>query len=136
MRTSKDWHGCPIRYGATVLGDPWCLLVLRDIMFKSGRHFADFMKAGENISTNILASRLTQLENEGVLFKTKDPNNGTRYIYSLTGKGVALIPVMLEIIDWSETWDDQTEVPSDFANRLNKDKGALAQSIAEKFKVA
>lgn len=128
-RKSDEWSGCPIRYGAVIFGDVWSLLILRDITFKGARHYADFLKAGEGISTNILASRLTRLEEEGILTKVEDPENRARYVYGLTDKGKALVPVLLEIIDWSETWDPQTEVPPEFATELRQDRGALARKI-------
>lgn len=128
-RTTTSWNGCPIRYGAAVFGDIWSLLILRDLMFKGARHYADFQKAGEGISTNILASRLSKLEREGILSKQKDPENGSRFVYGLTDKGKGLVPVMLEIINWSETWDAQTEVPGDFAEELRKDPKALGEKI-------
>lgn len=128
-RTSEIWHGCPIRFGAVVFGDVWSLLILRDIMFKGARHYGDFLNAGEDISTNILASRLASLLKEGILFKTKDPQNGARFTYGLTEKGKALVPVMLEIVNWSETWDEKTEVPETFASELRRDRQSLTETI-------
>lgn len=130
-RTSNDWHGCPIRYGAVVFGDVWSLLILRDIVFKGARHYADFLKAGEGISTNILATRLARLEAEGVLTKTPDTENKTRYVYGLSDKGKALVPALLEIMDWSERWDERTEVPTEFIDELRRDRKALARKIVE-----
>ena len=128
-RTSQDWHGCPIRYGAVIFGDVWSLLILRDIVFKGARHYADFLNADEGISTNILAARLARLEAEGVLSKAQDGQNKTRFVYSLTEKGKSLVPTLLEIMDWSETWDQQTEVPEEFINELRQDKAVLAAKI-------
>jgi len=129
-RSTNDWHGCPIRYGAAIFGDHWCLLILRDLMFRGARYYADFINAGEGIATNILATRLAELEDEGILEKRPDPEHGKRFIYSLTKKGLGLIPAMLEIIDWSEKWDGQTEVPRKFATELRRDRTALARKIA------
>ncbi|MBL4788382.1 MAG: helix-turn-helix transcriptional regulator [Kordiimonadaceae bacterium] len=129
-KTSTEWHGCPIRYGASIFGDNWCLLILRDLMFKGARHYADFLNAGEGIASNILAARLGRLEAEGIITKRRDPDHGVRRIYLLTDKGLGLIPAMLEIIDWSEAWDKQTDVPTEFAETLRADRKALAQKIA------
>ncbi|GGE17644.1 hypothetical protein GCM10011360_03080 [Primorskyibacter flagellatus] len=112
--TSKNWNGCAFRYAATVLGDAWMLLILRDLMFRKARHFGDFVAAGEGISTNILTDRLARLEAEGVIHRAPDPDNRVRVIYSLTEKGRALAPVLLAMIDWSASWDPATEVPQDF----------------------
>lgn len=89
------------------------------------------MDAGEGISTNILASRLAKLEDEGVIQKHPDPEHGKRFVYSLTNKGLGLLPAMLEIINWAEVWDDQTEVPSKFAKELRKDRATLTRKIVD-----
>ena len=54
--------GCAINAAVEVLGDPWAMLVLRDIMFGNRRHFRQLIVGSEErIATNILASRLKQL---------------------------------------------------------------------------
>lgn len=128
-RSSDDWHGCPIRYGAAILGDPWSLLVLRDLMFNGARHYADFLNAGEGISTNILAARLSQLETEGLIEKRPDPEHGKRFLYSLTAKGRDLLPALLEIIRWAGTWDGESEVSQAFVEDIERDRTAVAEKI-------
>ncbi len=128
-KTSDDWHGCPIRYGAVVFGDHWSMLILRDLMFKKARHYADFLNAGEGISTNILATRLAMLESEGIVAKRPDPDHGARFIYRLTEKGLGLVPAMLAIIDWSQTWDAQTEVPEEFITALRRSPDTFTADI-------
>ena len=134
IKYSDDWHGCPIRYGSANFGDTWSMLILRDLMFKDARYYADFLNAGEGISTNILASRLTKLETDDVVQKMRDPDHGSRYIYTLTKKGLALVPVMLEIIAWAEKWDEQTEVPPNFSRDLRRDRKALQARIVSSLK--
>ncbi len=133
-RTTQDWHGCPIRYSAAIFGDNWSMLILRDLMFKGAKHYADFINAGEGISTNILATRLARLEAEGIIAKHADPEHGKRYIYTLSDKGLGLLPAMLEMIDWAETWDMQTGVPPEFIEELRRDRSALAKKITGKLK--
>ncbi len=135
-RTTQDWHGCPIRYGAAIFGDNWCLLILRDLMFKGARHYADFTNAGEGISTNILADRLAKLRAEGVIEKYPDSEHGKRYVYVLTEKGLGLVPALLEIIGWAKKWDPQTEVPPEFAEELRVAPATLAEKITHGLKVS
>ena len=60
--------GCAINAAVEVLGDPWAMLVLRDIMFGNRRHFRELIAGSEEgIATNILASRLKQLVATGLL---------------------------------------------------------------------
>lgn len=129
-QTSETWHGCPIRYAATVLGDAWSLVILRDLIFKGSRHFGDFVAAGERISTNILTDRLQRLEAEGIVTRHRDPENAVKVIYLLTDKGRDLVPVLLSMIVWSAKWDDRAEVPEEFLAALTDQPGAFAAAIA------
>ena len=127
----KQWSGCPIRYAVGIFGDRWSLLIIRDRMFKERRYYSDFLSAGEGISTNILADRLANLVKTGIINKKKDSKNGAKVIYFLTEKGRALMPVMLAMIDWSETYDYDTEVPEEFINTLRYDKESLEKALTE-----
>lgn len=127
-----DWRGCPIRYAAAMIGDRWKLLILRDLALKGARRYGDFLEAGEGIATNILASRLIQLEDAGIVKREQDPKNAARTIYSLTPKGIDLIPTLLAMIAWSAQWDPETEVPASFNRSLRSDATALASEIRDK----
>jgi len=117
--------GCPIRFAAGSLGDRWCLMIIRDLMFKNRKYYRDFLEAGEGISTNILADRLLRLESVGVISKSQDPEHGKRYIYELTEKGIALLPVMVRMIVWAAEFDEETEMPKAFVKRLQGDPVAV-----------
>ena len=121
--------GCPIRFSLSIFGDRWSLLIIRDIAFKKRRFYKDFLEAGEGISTNILADRLEKLEESGVIVKQRDPSHGKRFIYSLTEKGLDLIPVLLSMVEWAERYDEQTEVPDDYVQRLREDRASFADNV-------
>ncbi|GAA3915791.1 hypothetical protein GCM10022277_08090 [Litoribacillus peritrichatus] len=112
-------------------GDKWSFLIIRDLMFKGRQYYHEFMDAGEGISTNILANRLADLESNGILNKSKDPNKGSRFIYTLTQKGIELMPMMLAMMDWAEKYDAKTEVPRDFIEKLRNTPEELQQEILE-----
>jgi DNA-binding HxlR family transcriptional regulator len=99
----NDAHrsGCPINLTLEVLGDKWSLLILRDMTFSGKRHFRELLtKSQEGIASNILADRLRLLVAEGLLTKADDPSHKQKAIYSLTEKGIALVPVFAEIGAW------------------------------------
>jgi DNA-binding HxlR family transcriptional regulator len=59
--------GCPITAGLEALGDPWALLVLRDIVFGNRRHFRELLtETEEGIASNILSNRLKRLVAAGL----------------------------------------------------------------------
>ena len=92
--------GCPINAAVEVLGDPWAMLVLRDIMFGNRRHFRELVAGSEEgIATNILASRLRQLVAAGLLTRD-DARRGQRAAYSLTEAGIQVLPIMVALGTW------------------------------------
>ncbi|ULH17475.1 helix-turn-helix transcriptional regulator (plasmid) [Deinococcus sp. KNUC1210] len=93
--------GCPVSLGLDIFGDRWTLLIVRDLMFGGKRHFREMLASDEHISTNILADRLKMLLAEGIISKRDDPSHQQKVVYSLTEKGIALLPILTAISDWS-----------------------------------
>ena len=90
--------GCPINLTLEVLGDKWSLLIIRDMMFGNRRHFRELLlKSEEGIASNILADRLRTLLEQGIISRADDPTHKQRAVYSLTEKGIALLPVLAQM---------------------------------------
>lgn len=104
MNTQCLRSECPINYLVEIVGDKWSLLVIRDMLLDGKRSYGQFLDSEEHIATNILADRLSSLESKGVISRRKDPSNGKRFIYSLSEKGLDLLPLFVEIIFWSEKY--------------------------------
>lgn len=98
------------------------MLIIRDLMFAGKRHYGEFLKSDEKISTNILADRLDKLGHSGLISKTIDKNNLSKNIYSLTSKGIDLMPILIEMICWGLNNNDKTMVPPEFLKGLQTDK--------------
>lgn len=104
METAEPRSYCPINLSLEIFGDSWTLLVLRDLMFAGKRRFRELLTSDEHISTNILADRLHRLVEQGILTKTDDPTHKQKAIYSLTEKGIALLPVIVQIGAWGSRY--------------------------------
>jgi len=100
-QSSKLRSNCPMNFGLETFGDKWSLLIVRDIVFWGKKTYGEFLNSDEGIATNILASRLAQLEREGILTKTQHPADKRKDVFSLTEKGLELIPLLVEIVAWS-----------------------------------
>ena len=120
---------CPINFVLETFGDKWTLLVVRDLMFKGKKYYGEFLESHEKISTNILAERLQRLEAHGVISKQKDPDHKSKFIYALTEKGKALLPIMLEITQWSSTYDSLTNTPKTFSEAISADKEGVMKTV-------
>ena len=123
---------CPISFSLDLLGDRWTLLILRDMILGSGRHFRDFVDSEEGIATNILADRLERLERNGIVRRMPDPNDRRRHVYLPTERGLDLIPVLLELIVWGGKHDPETPVTPEFLRRIREDRDAVISGYRER----
>jgi DNA-binding HxlR family transcriptional regulator len=92
---------CVINRMVEMFGDKWTLLVIRDIIFQNRRHFRELLtKSMEGIASNILADRLQRLVQQGIIVKSQDASHKQKAIYSLTERGIALLPLLMEMVAW------------------------------------
>jgi DNA-binding HxlR family transcriptional regulator len=87
------------------------------------------MDIDEKIASNILIDRLKHLQAEGIVTKTRDPDNRRSFIYSLTEKGRDLAPIILEIITWSGKHDNRSFALRDVLKEINKDRQGLETKL-------
>ena len=123
---------CPINFTLEHFGDKWSFLIIRDLMFKGKRHYNEFLEAGEKVSTSVLGDRLKRLEKLGIISKGQDSVKKSRIRYSLTQKGIDLLPILLEMIIWGGINDELTESPKEFMDQAANNRAALLESIREK----
>ncbi|MCW9705529.1 winged helix-turn-helix transcriptional regulator [Fodinibius salsisoli] len=129
----KARSNCPISCSLEIFGDKWTLLILRDVMLRGKSSYGEFLESEEKIATNILADRLKLLESEGVLSKKVSPENKSKYIYSLTEKGVDLLPVIIEIMDWGAKYNANCP-RRELGKRIEKDKAEVIEEYLAKLK--
>jgi len=104
---SMDWReissaNCPVGRGLDLLGKPWALLVVRDLLL-GVRRFDD-LAARLGASRPVLTARLRELEDAGVLHRVpyQDAGRRSRHEYRLTDRGRDLYPVIASIREWGE----------------------------------
>jgi DNA-binding HxlR family transcriptional regulator len=116
---------CPIAYALDLFGDRWTLLVLRDMTLLGKHYYGEFLEAGEGIATNILAERLDRLERAGLIVKEKDSEDAKRNRYTLTEKGLDVLPILLEMVAWGATHDPKTPVSAKLLHRIRTARDAI-----------
>ncbi|WP_027385573.1 winged helix-turn-helix transcriptional regulator [Chryseobacterium gregarium] len=132
MSTSKKRSDCPISSSLDVWGDKWSLLIVRDLMFSRQCTYGDFLKSDEKIATNILASRLLMLEQNGIITKQEHPESKAKVLYKLTEKGIDLMPLLIEINLWAEKYSVIPESQAMVLEEVKKDKeGFIKEKIEE-----
>ncbi len=93
---------CPITCALDILGDKWMLVIVKQMLMENKQTFKDFTDSDEAIATNILTTKLKQLEALGLVTKSKLPTNKKSVYYHLTEKALDLTPVIVELALWSD----------------------------------
>jgi DNA-binding HxlR family transcriptional regulator len=119
---------CPVSYALDLLGDKWTFLIVRDLV-EGKKFYKEFLNSKEGIATNILSDRLKKLEKNGIIEWKVFEKLKTKKEYSLTQKGKDLVPVLVEIILWSNKYQKELAVTDSFIKKANTDKENLISII-------
>lgn len=100
---AKYGQYCPVARSLEILGDRWTLLIIRD-MLGGVRHFNDLERGLPGISRALLAQRLRQLQQSGVIEKRTNISGRQSTEYHPTPAGEALQGVIGALFSWGEMW--------------------------------
>ena len=100
LQRSYPGQVCSIARALEVIGERWTLLILRDAVLGLGR-FEEFQES-LGIASNVLASRLRLLCDEGVLERRPDEERRGRPKYVLTDKGREVAPALITLMKWGD----------------------------------
>ena len=134
MLKSKKRSDCPVSSSLDIWGDKWSLLIIRDLMDAKECTYGDFLKSPEGIATNILATRLQNLEVNKLIEKLDHPESKAKVLYKLTQKGIDLVPVMIEISLWAEKY---FSIPADrkaMLKEVKKNKTGFIKAAMKELK--
>jgi DNA-binding HxlR family transcriptional regulator len=101
---------CPLTNALDIFGDKWTLLIIRDMLMRGRHEFHEFLAGEEKIATNILSNRLKNLLCMGIIEYVRHPDHKSKKLYYLTQKGKDLIPVIMEIVLWSEAYHELPDI--------------------------
>lgn len=130
-RTDTKSH-CPVNFALESFGDPWSLLIVRDIASYNKHTYGEFLASKEGISSRMLAMCLDRLQTAEIIFKVPHAIDKRKEMYHLTPKGKALIPVLVELATWGSTFDSQTSAPETWLKAVNLDKSAKVVNQAKR----
>jgi DNA-binding HxlR family transcriptional regulator len=134
VKKIKKRSDCPISSALDIVGDKWSLLIIRDIALSGKNTYNEFLKSEEGIATNVLADRLAMLEITGILVKEDHPESKAKIFYRLSAQGIDLLPVLVEIILWSNKYLAISPQAKQFAKQLRKNKETIVKQISDDLK--
>jgi DNA-binding HxlR family transcriptional regulator len=118
MMASMDTYGqfCPVAKAAEVFGDRWTPIIMRELCFGT-RAFGELLAAAPLISRTVLAQRLKQLAEAGVVHITAKPK-GKGHLYRLTPAGEDFRPVVELMSVWGQRWGQGLIGPDDLDPKM------------------
>jgi DNA-binding HxlR family transcriptional regulator len=100
MSARKSYNqNCPVAKGLDILGERWTLLILRELL-GGPRRYSDLRAELPGIATNLLAERLKELQDSGLVDRAELPPPVARTVYSLSDVGWQRVPPILQSIAW------------------------------------
>jgi DNA-binding HxlR family transcriptional regulator len=122
MKREDNKSHCPINFTVEIFGDTWSLLIVRDMIALGKNTFGEFLDSKERIGPSVLAERLAHLEIKGIITKRPSETDKRKFIYSLTEKGMNVIPIVYEIAVWGSKNSPNPESPDVWFKSLQHDK--------------
>ncbi|MFF2408539.1 winged helix-turn-helix transcriptional regulator [Streptomyces sp. NPDC058092] len=81
------------------VGDRWTLLIVRELL-AGPRRYTDLHADLPGVSTDVLASRLKDMEQGGLATRRRLPPPAAASVYELTERGRGLLPVLAALAEW------------------------------------
>ncbi|WP_406345088.1 winged helix-turn-helix transcriptional regulator [Streptomyces sp. NBC_00648] len=97
-RRSYDQY-CAAARALDAVGDRWTLLIVRELL-AGPRRYTDLHADLPGVSTDVLASRLKDMEREELATRRKLPPPAAATVYELTPCGRELLPVLTALAAW------------------------------------
>jgi DNA-binding HxlR family transcriptional regulator len=92
-------EACAAAHALDLIGERWALLVVRELILGPKR-FGDLRAGLLHASTNVVAQRLRELEQSGVVRRRRLPPPASAWVYELTEWGQELEPVLQQLGRW------------------------------------
>jgi DNA-binding HxlR family transcriptional regulator len=91
---------CSLARALDVVGERWTLLIVRELLLQGPCRFTDLKNGLPGIATNLLSSRLRELEDDGLITREDAPPPVASTLYALTAEGRSLEPVLKAFGEW------------------------------------
>lgn len=99
LKRSYD-DACGTAHALELIGERWSLLVLRELML-GPRRFSDLKGDLPGISANVLSQRLGELEDRGLVRRTRLPPPASVQVYEATQWGLEAEPIVQALGRWA-----------------------------------
>ncbi len=97
-------EGCGLKKVITIIGGKWKIMILCVIDYNETVRYGDLRRSVYGITNTMLAQSLKELETDGLVDRKQYDEMPVRVEYSLTDKAKSMIPILLQLKKWGETY--------------------------------
>jgi len=98
-------RNCPIDNSLKIVGKKFTMHIIRNMILLKQKRFNEFLKSIEEISTKTLSIRLREMEEGNLIIRKIIDKRPLQIEYSLTEKGKALEPILVQMANFSMQWE-------------------------------
>ena len=98
---------CPLEVSLNIIGKKFTIHIVRNMLLLKQKRFNEFLNSMEGISTKTLSVRLKEMEDAGLINRNIIERRPLKVEYSLTEKGEALAPIMVQMANFSMHWESK-----------------------------
>ena len=103
---AKTYTNCPVEYAASIIGNKWKIIILRDLLTGTKR-YNELTRSVVGISAKVLTENLRDLERDGIIVRKVYPVVPPKVEYSLSEKGLDLKDVLNAMKVFGEKYRDE-----------------------------
>lgn len=105
------YSNCPMHRTMAILGSRWKPIVIYALRGGRKVRFGQLHAIIGSISKKVLTTTLRELEADGILLREEFKELPPRVEYTLTEKGISLVPLIKELAEWdNKHYEDKQAV--------------------------
>lgn len=106
MKGQSEVYSKPFEYALSVVGGKWKMHILFWLWHREVMRYGEIKKVLPNITHKMLSNQLKELEADSVIIRKEYPQVPPKVEYSLTDKGMSLMPVLEGLCNWGHQFVD------------------------------
>lgn len=106
-RSRRRGYGCPVEVPIALIGGRWKPIILWHMLERPRRN-GELRRLMPGISQKMLTQQLRELEADGLVARRVHDQVPPKVVYSLTGEGRTLEPILRALCDWGWDWARRT----------------------------
>lgn len=98
-----DITSTPFGYTLSIIGGKWKMIIMFWLVEYEVLRYGELKRLVGKVSDKVLNNQLKELERDGIVIRKEYPQIPPKVEYSLTSRGLSLMPILEEMCQWGES---------------------------------